>query len=157
MRESMRIGRPAPMGSRSTPSPPPPIWWRCVRISSPAATWCASRSTASPAGWGSTTILPARLLSGMLRRGSTSSDHGARSWRLIMDIEINIDHLRLEGVEHMNQEELAALVQDELARLVDTYGMPEVLRRGGAVEIGNRTIRVTAGATRRQIGREIAH
>jgi hypothetical protein len=74
-----------------------------------------------------------------------------------MDIEINIDHLRLEGVERMNQDELAALVQDELARLVETYGMPEVLRRGGAVEIGNRTIRVTPGATRLQIGREIAH
>jgi len=57
----------------------------------------------------------------------------------------------------MKQEELAALVQDELARLVDTYGMPEVLRKGGAVEIGNRTIRVTPGATPRQIGREIAH
>jgi len=73
-----------------------------------------------------------------------------------MDIEIKIDHLRLEGVERMSQEELAALVQDELARLVDTYGMPEALRRGGAVEIGNRTIKVTPGATRRQIGREIA-
>jgi len=73
-----------------------------------------------------------------------------------MDIEINIDHLRLEGVERMDQDELAELVQDELARLVETYGMPEALRRGGAVEIGNRTIRVTPGATRRQIGREIA-
>jgi hypothetical protein len=73
-----------------------------------------------------------------------------------MDIEINIERLRLEGVERMDQEELAALVQDELARLIETYGMPDALRRGGAVEIGNRTVRVTPGASRRQIGREIA-
>jgi hypothetical protein len=73
-----------------------------------------------------------------------------------MDIEINIESLRLEGVERMDQDELAALVQDELARLIDQFGMPAALRDGGAVEIGNRTIRVTPGASRRQIGREIA-
>ena len=73
-----------------------------------------------------------------------------------MDIEINIDRLRLEGVEPMRQEELVALVQEELSRLIETYGMPEALRRGGVVEIGNRTIRITPGASRRQVGREIA-
>jgi hypothetical protein len=73
-----------------------------------------------------------------------------------MDIEINIDRLRLEGVEGMSREELAALVQDELARLIDKFGMPAALRDGGTVEIGNRTVRVTPGASRRQIGREIA-
>jgi hypothetical protein len=73
-----------------------------------------------------------------------------------MDIEINIDRLRLEGVEGVSREELAALVQNELARLIDQFGVPAALRDGGTVEIGNRTIRVTPGASRQQIGREIA-
>jgi len=73
-----------------------------------------------------------------------------------MDIEINIDRLRLEGVDGMSREELSALVQNELARLIDQFGLPAALRDGGAVEIGNRTIRVTPGASRQQVGREIA-
>ena len=73
-----------------------------------------------------------------------------------MEIEINIDRLRLEGVERMSREELAALVQRELARIIEWHGLPEALREGGAVEIGNRTIRITPGASRRQIGREVA-
>src|SRR5438105_3804282 len=114
------------MRCRAMRSPRPPTWWRYGRISSRAAIWSACRSTESPAGWGSRAILPARSLNAMLCRGSPSSD---------MDIEINIDRLRLEGVEPMRQEELVALVQDELSRLIETHGMPEALRRGGVVEI----------------------
>jgi hypothetical protein len=76
-----------------------------------------------------------------------------------MEIEIDIESLRLEGIDpmgRMDREELAALIQDHLGRLIETYGMPPALREGGALQVGNRTIRVTPGASRAQIGREVA-
>ena len=73
-----------------------------------------------------------------------------------MDIEIDIGSLRLQGIERMSRDELVALVQHELSLIIERYGVPEALRQGGAVEIGRQSIRITPGATRRQIGREIA-
>ncbi len=73
-----------------------------------------------------------------------------------MDIEIDIDSLRLQGIDRLSRDELVELVQHELSLIIERYGVPEALRRGGAVEIGRRAIRITAGASHQQIGREIA-
>lgn len=73
-----------------------------------------------------------------------------------MRIEIEIDSLRLEGVEGMTAEELGSLIEAELHRLVEVWGVPAALRQGEPLRLPGGTVRVPPGTPRQQVGAAVA-
>lgn len=73
-----------------------------------------------------------------------------------MKIRLHIEDLRIEGVGPVTNRELAALITAELERLVAVHGLPPALERDGGLRLDARTIRISPGASREQMGVEIA-
>jgi hypothetical protein len=73
-----------------------------------------------------------------------------------MKIQLHIDKLRVEGVGPMSSAEMAALIEEQLNQIVEAHGVPPGVSPEGALALGNRTLRITPGLTRRQMGAEIA-
>ena len=73
-----------------------------------------------------------------------------------MKIQLHIEKLRVEGAGPISSVEMAALIEEQLNELIGYYGAPPGFPESGTLVVGNRTIRVTPGLSRRQMGAEIA-
>ena len=52
---------------------------------------------------------------------------------------------------------MAALIEEQLNQMIEIHGLPPGFpAEGGALALGNRTLRIAPGLTRRQMGVEIA-
>lgn len=73
-----------------------------------------------------------------------------------MDLELNIEELRLHGFKGADREKIAAAVQAELERLFAEEGLPAGLKKGGEVWLEGGSFSVPGGASAEQAGVQVA-
>jgi len=75
---------------------------------------------------------------------------------LIMDLELNIEELRLHGFRGSDREKIAAAVQAELERLFAKEGLPAALKNGGEIRLEGGRFSVPGGVSAEQAGVQVA-
>jgi hypothetical protein len=73
-----------------------------------------------------------------------------------MDLELNIEELRLHGFKRSDKEKIAAAVQAELERLFAEEGLPAGLKKGGDIRLDGGSFSVPGGASAEQAGVQVA-
>ena len=73
-----------------------------------------------------------------------------------MDLELNIEELRLHGFKGADREKIAAAVQAELERLFAEEGLPRELEKGGDIRLEGGSFSVPGGASAEQAGVQVA-
>ena len=73
-----------------------------------------------------------------------------------MDLELNIEELRLHGFKKSDREKMALAVQEELERLFSENGLPAALKKGGEVRLEGGSYSVLGGVSAEQAGVQVA-
>jgi len=73
-----------------------------------------------------------------------------------MDLELNIEELRLHGFKRSDREKMAAAVQAELERLFAEEGLPAALKTDGEIQLEGGSFSVPGGASAEQAGVQVA-
>ena len=73
-----------------------------------------------------------------------------------MDLELNIEELRLHGFKRADREKVAAAVQAELERLFSEEGLPSGLKHGSEIRLQGGSISVPAGLNPDKAGEQLA-
>lgn len=75
---------------------------------------------------------------------------------LIMDLELNIDELSLQGFKRSDREKIAAAVQAELERLFAEEGLPAALEKGKEIRLEGGSFSAPEGLSAEQAGVRVA-
>lgn len=75
---------------------------------------------------------------------------------LIMDLELNIEELSLQGFKRSDMEKIAAAVQAELERLFADEGLPVALEKGKEIRLEGGSVSVPVGLSAEQSGVQVA-
>jgi hypothetical protein len=75
---------------------------------------------------------------------------------LIMDLELNIEELRMHGFRRSDREKMALAVQAELERLFSEDGLPAALKKGDEIRLEGGSFSVPGGASAEQAGVQVA-
>lgn len=73
-----------------------------------------------------------------------------------MDLELNIEELRLHGFKRSDRQKLAAAVQTELERLFSEDGLPVALKKGGEIRLEGGSFSVPGGVSAERAGVQVA-
>lgn len=73
-----------------------------------------------------------------------------------MDLELNIEELRLHGFKRTDREKIAAAVQAELERLFSDEGLPFGLKHGSEIRLQGGSFSVPDTASAEQAGVQLA-
>ena len=73
-----------------------------------------------------------------------------------MDLELNIEELRLHGFKRSDREKIAAAVQTELERLFSEEGLPSGLKDGREVRLQGGSFSVPTGLNPEKAGEHLA-
>lgn len=73
-----------------------------------------------------------------------------------MEMELEIEELRLHGFKRFDREKIAAAVQAELERLIAEEGLPSGLRNGSEIRMQGGSFSVPAGLGAKEAGEAVA-
>ena len=73
-----------------------------------------------------------------------------------MDLELNIEELRLYGFKRADREKIAAAVQAELERLFSEEGLPSGLKHGSEIKLQGGSFSLPAGLNPEKAGEQLA-
>ncbi|MDQ1311511.1 MAG: hypothetical protein QG605_50 [Euryarchaeota archaeon] len=73
-----------------------------------------------------------------------------------MDLELNIEELRLHGFKRADREKIAAAVQAELERLFSEEGLPSGLKHGSEIRQQGGSFSLPAGLKPEKAGEQLA-
>lgn len=73
-----------------------------------------------------------------------------------MDLELNIEELRLHGFKRADREKIAAAVQAELERLFSEEGLPSGLKHGSEIRLKGGSFSVHTGLNPEKAGEQLA-